>query len=184
VLERDDAGLGKLVQLRVNAKGRKVTYTLDYGYDRPRRIWWDFVEGNGVKDVDGEYTFEDLGRGRTRATYRLGVDPGLPIPGAIARRIHKQTLIRSVEDLKSEIERRGAGDGAAPPHEAVPLEEAEPAERGYGPLGALEAPLDMARGAAEQALEVVGSVAGSVAGRLGGAIGRLRGGRVDDWDRD
>ena len=36
-------------RLEVDAKFRQVTYRLHYHYDRPDRIWWDFVEGDGVE---------------------------------------------------------------------------------------------------------------------------------------
>ena len=61
VLDRDKKGRGKRVRLFVDAKVRKVDYTLDYRYDEPTRIEWDFVEGNGINDADGHYLFEDLG---------------------------------------------------------------------------------------------------------------------------
>ena len=113
VIERDSEGLGKVVRLYVDAKVRKVDYTLDYRYDRPERIEWDFVEGNGINDADGYYLFEDLGGDRTRATYKLGLEVGIPMPGPVARRVHKQTLKGSVQDLKEEAERRhSAGEGA------------------------------------------------------------------------
>ena len=53
VLDRHKDGLGKKVNLIVDAKVRKVDYTLDYRYRRPTLIEWDFVEGNGINDADG-----------------------------------------------------------------------------------------------------------------------------------
>jgi hypothetical protein len=108
VLDWDENGRGKRVRLFVDAKVRKVDYTLDYSYDQPERIEWDFVEGNGINAADGHYLFEDLGNGRTRATYKLGLEVGIPLPGPVARRAHKTTLKGSVEDLKKEAERRAA----------------------------------------------------------------------------
>src|SRR5215210_2786268 len=113
VLDWDTEGRGKVVRLFIDAKVRKVDYTLDYRYDRPERIEWDFVEGNGINGADGHYLFEDLGDGRTRATYKLGLEVGIPMPGMVARRVHKQTLKASVEDLKREAERRHAGEPRA-----------------------------------------------------------------------
>jgi hypothetical protein len=66
VLDWDAKGRGKRVRLFVDAKVRKVDYTLDYRYDEPERIEWEFVEGNGINDADGHYLFEDLGGDRTR----------------------------------------------------------------------------------------------------------------------
>ena len=108
VLDWDKNGRGKRVRLFIDAKIRKVDYTLDYSYDEPERIEWDFVEGNGIDGADGHYLFEDLGGGRTRATYKLGLEVGIPLPGPVARRAHKSTLKGSVDDLKREAERRAA----------------------------------------------------------------------------
>jgi uncharacterized membrane protein len=113
VLDWDARGRGKRVRLFVDAKVRKVDYTLDYRYDEPERIEWDFVEGNGINDADGHYLFEDLGGDRTRATYKLGLEVGIPLPGPVARRAHKSTLKASVEDLKREAERRAASSAQA-----------------------------------------------------------------------
>jgi Polyketide cyclase / dehydrase and lipid transport len=131
VLDWDEKGRGKRVRLFIDAKIRKVDYTLDYTYDEPKRIEWDFVEGNGINAADGHYLFEDLGNDRTRATYKLGLEVGIPLPGPVARRAHKSTLKGSVEDLKKEAERRAAsspkasnGDRAAKTREAELAEKA------------------------------------------------------------
>jgi hypothetical protein len=103
VLDRYEDGLGKRVEFVIDAKVRRVRYRLHYHYDRPRRVWWDFVEGDGVEHVEGEYTFEPE-NGGTLATYRLGIDAGVPVPGLIARRLNQGVMRRSVEDLKRRVE--------------------------------------------------------------------------------
>jgi carbon monoxide dehydrogenase subunit G len=108
VIERYDDGLGKIVELQVDAKIRVVTYRLHYHYERPAKVWWDFVEGEGLKDVTGDYLFEPRD-GATLATYKLGVDVGIPVPGMIYRRLNEGVMRRSVQDLKAEVERRLAG---------------------------------------------------------------------------
>ena len=113
VLDWDSKGRGKRVRLFIDAKVRKVDYTLDYSYEAPTRIEWDFVEGNGINGADGHYLFEELGNDRTRATYKLGLEVGIPLPGPVARRAHKTTLKGSVEDLKREAERRAASSRKA-----------------------------------------------------------------------
>jgi ribosome-associated toxin RatA of RatAB toxin-antitoxin module len=120
VLSRTKDGLGEDVRLYVDAKVKKIDYTLRYRYSRPTEIEWDFVTGNGMRDVDGVYTFEELGPDRTRATYKLGADPAIPVPGMVLRRTHKQLVKRSVEDLKREAERRYAAAGAATPPDPAP----------------------------------------------------------------
>ncbi len=122
VLERDSDGRGSLVRVSADAKFREVTYVLRYHYEapsattegqpgagsapqRPWRIWWDFVEGDFVKDIEGEFLFEPTAGG-TLATYRLGIDPGVPVPGIVARKLNGTVMKRSVEDLRDEAERR------------------------------------------------------------------------------
>ncbi|HEY3192676.1 MAG TPA: SRPBCC family protein [Solirubrobacterales bacterium] len=129
VLDWDKKGRGKRVRLFIDAKVRKVDYTLDYRYDEPERIEWDFVEGNGINGADGHYLFDDLGDGRTRATYKLGLEVGIPLPGPVARRAHKSTLKGSVEDLKREAERRAASSAKASSRGDSKSREAELAEK-------------------------------------------------------
>ncbi len=142
VLDRTAEGLGHNVRLFVDAKVRKIDYVLAYRYERPILVEWDFVEGNGMNAMDGAYSFEPLGPERTRATYNLGADPAIPVPGMILRRTHKQLVKRSVEDLKREAERRhaaGEGAGAAPEPEGAKAEddrEGEPARDQPEPEGA------------------------------------------------
>jgi hypothetical protein len=202
VLDWDEAGRGKRVRLFIDAKVRKVDYTLDYRYDQPTRIEWDFVEGNGISDADGHYLFEDLGADRTRATYKLGLEVGIPLPGPVARRAHKSTLKASVEDLKKEAERRAAesaravnGDRAkvdereaqlaekagikkqSPPPAAPPAGQADSTDG--GPDSLRELPVKVAGraaglgiGVARRAVGVGLEVAGAVTNRAARALGR------------
>jgi uncharacterized membrane protein len=126
VLDRHDDGLGRNVRLFVDAKVRKIDYVLDYSYQRPNRIEWDFVSGNGMRGVDGDYTFEELGPERTRATYKLGADPAIPVPGIVAKRVHKELVKRSVQDLKREAESRHTSGPAAQPPAAAAAPAPEP----------------------------------------------------------
>jgi hypothetical protein len=108
VLESYGDGLGKVVELCVDAKVREVTYRLLYHYRPPGKLWWDFVEGHGVAYIDGEYLFEPRDE-VTLATYRLGVDAGVPVPGFIAKRLNEGVMARAVRDLRDEVARRTAG---------------------------------------------------------------------------
>jgi uncharacterized membrane protein len=110
VIDRYQSGLARNVRLTVDARFRRVTYVLLYHYDPPARLWWDFVEGDGVAYIDGEYLFESRA-GTTLATYRLGVDAGVPMPGMVARKLNEVVMRRAVEDLRAEVERRPAAPG-------------------------------------------------------------------------
>ena len=106
VLERDEEGRGVLVDFRTDAKLREVHYRLRYRYGDSHAIAWDYVEGD-IEHIEGEYAFDTSDRGTT-VTYRLGIDPGVPAPGFVVRRLNEQVMKGSMEDLKREIERRVA----------------------------------------------------------------------------
>jgi ribosome-associated toxin RatA of RatAB toxin-antitoxin module len=103
VLSRDDQGRGLDVRFTIDAKVRTVHYTLRYSYEVPHLVTWDYVDGD-VKEVDGEFVFEDRGDGTTLATYSLAIDPGVWLPGPVARMLTDQVMKRSVEDLKRRVE--------------------------------------------------------------------------------
>lgn len=107
VVDRDDAGRGEVVGFQVDLGVRRVGYRLRYHYEPPVRVWWDFLDGDFARDIDGDYRFERSGE-RTRATYSISLRPAVPLPGFIARRLEGEMMKRSVEDLKREAERRAA----------------------------------------------------------------------------
>jgi hypothetical protein len=106
VLDRDSSGRGRRVAFQIDVKVRSVSYTLDYSYDEPGLLSWEFVEGD-VNDVDGEFVLEDLGDGTTLATYSLRIDPGVWMPGKLVSVLTDQVMQRSVDDLKTRVEAGG-----------------------------------------------------------------------------
>jgi ribosome-associated toxin RatA of RatAB toxin-antitoxin module len=103
VVSRDRDGRGREVQFEIDAKVKTVRYTLAYSYEAPAHITWDYLDGD-VKDVDGEYTFEDQDDGTTLATYELALDPGVWLPGKLQKMLSEQVMKGSVEDLKRRVE--------------------------------------------------------------------------------
>ena len=103
VLTRDADGRARRVRTTIDAKVRRVSYTLEYSYDEPRAVSWDFVEGD-PKDVEGEFRFEETGDGTTLASYALRLDAGVWIPGPLAKVLNDQVMKRAVEDLKRRVE--------------------------------------------------------------------------------
>lgn len=104
VLTRDRAGRGKEVHFEIDAKVRRVSYTLDYSYEEPHLLTWQFVEGD-VRDIDGELVLEDRGDGTTLATYGVRIEAGVWMPGKVQSMLSDQVMQRSVEDLKTRVER-------------------------------------------------------------------------------
>ncbi len=185
VLSRTGDGLGEDVRLFVDAKVRKIDYVLHYRYRRPELIEWDFVEGNGMRDCDGAYTLEPLGPERTRATYRLGADPAIPVPGMILRRTHKQLVERSVKDLKREAERRHAAGEPALPAPGSAAQEAiaageEPAAPGAAAAEqAVPEPTDLGGGSPYDAVN--GGTGGTAAEDAAPETEDVPIGDADDW---
>ena len=75
VLERDDQKRATLVETKSDAKVKSVRALLRFSYDEPTRIEWVQEKGD-TKSLRGWWDLEDLGGGRTKATYALEADPG------------------------------------------------------------------------------------------------------------
>jgi len=75
VLERDDQGRPLVVETVSDAVVRKARTRLRFSYDPPNGLSWEQLKGD-PKWLNGRWGFEDLGDGRTRATYALESDPG------------------------------------------------------------------------------------------------------------
>jgi uncharacterized membrane protein len=103
VLNRDEEGRGRDVEFHIDAKIRTVRYVLRYSYRPPEWIGWEYVEGD-VKDVSGEFVLEQADDGVTLATYRLGLDPGVWLPGPVMKVLRDQVMKGAVDDLKRRAE--------------------------------------------------------------------------------
>jgi uncharacterized membrane protein len=75
VLERDGERRATSAETESDAKVRTIRSRLSFAYDPPTEITWEQERGD-VKALRGWWHLEDLGAGRTRATYGLEVDPG------------------------------------------------------------------------------------------------------------
>lgn len=74
-LERDADGRPTLVETETDIKVRHVRARVRFRYEPPTRLSWTQEKGD-FKSVTGSWTLEDLGDGRTRATYAIEADPG------------------------------------------------------------------------------------------------------------
>lgn len=103
VLDYHKDGKGKTVKWVADLKVKKIKYMLEYQYEEPNRITWDFLEGD-MKKLDGDYVFEEGPDGKTQVTLTLHVDPGMWVPGPIAKMLNEQMLSRSLSELKKYVE--------------------------------------------------------------------------------
>ena len=107
VLERDGEGRGELVETESDAKVKSVRATLRFSYHPPERIEWVQEKGE-MKSLEGSWSFEDLGGGRTRATYALAADPGrmlgMLLRGPAEGKVRDFLLGGAAEGLKQHAE--------------------------------------------------------------------------------
>jgi ribosome-associated toxin RatA of RatAB toxin-antitoxin module len=107
VLERDADRRPALVETKSDAKVKTVKSLLRFSYEEPTGIRWEQEKGE-VKSLDGWWSFEDLGDGRTRATYGLDVDPGrmlgMLLRGPVAGQVRDWMLGGFAEGLKRRAE--------------------------------------------------------------------------------
>ncbi len=75
VLETDAQGRAALIEIATDAKVRVVKSKVAFTYDEPNGLTWTQKKGD-LKSVDGAWRFDDLGGGRTKATYTMKADPG------------------------------------------------------------------------------------------------------------
>lgn len=74
-LKADSEGRGELVEIKSDAKVRTVTSRIAFAYQPESGMTWEQEKGD-MKWMTGSWSLEDLGDGRTRATYALDADPG------------------------------------------------------------------------------------------------------------
>jgi ribosome-associated toxin RatA of RatAB toxin-antitoxin module len=104
VLERDEQGRGSLVEMYVDAKIRKVRFTVRYHYDEPNGLSWDYVSGD-LKDNQGRYTLAPRDDGSTEVTCDIVFEIGFFVPAPMKNLIKDQSLKNSMRDLKKRVER-------------------------------------------------------------------------------
>jgi hypothetical protein len=72
---RDAEGRVARCEVDIDAKITRISMTLECSYAQPRTMTFARTAGN-LSSLEGTWRLEDLGDGRTRATYALEVDPG------------------------------------------------------------------------------------------------------------
>ena len=107
VLERDGEKRPALVETGSDAKVKNVKAVLRFSYDPPTSITWVQEKGD-TKSLHGSWAFEDLGGGRTKATYALEADPGrmlgLLLRGPAESMVRDFLLGNAAEGLKERAE--------------------------------------------------------------------------------
>jgi uncharacterized membrane protein len=110
VLERHPDKRAALVETESDAKVKTVKALLRFSYEEPTSIRWVQEKGD-TKSLVGSWKFEDLGEGRTRATYALEADPGrmlgMLLRGPAEGKVRDFLLGNAASGLKEKAERKG-----------------------------------------------------------------------------
>jgi uncharacterized membrane protein len=108
VLERDGERRALLVETESDAKVKTVRAVLRFSYEPPTAIRWVQEKGD-TKSLTGSWSFEDLGGGRTRATYALEADPGrmlgMLLRGPAEGKVRDFLVGNAADGLKEKAER-------------------------------------------------------------------------------
>jgi carbon monoxide dehydrogenase subunit G len=106
-VERDHEGRATLCESESDGKVRTIKTTVRFNYDPPTRLSWAQVKGE-LKSLDGNWSLDDLGAGRTRATYSLDVDLGrmlgMMIRGPLVDMLRGMLVNARAGELKRQVE--------------------------------------------------------------------------------
>lgn len=106
-LERDESGRPTLVETETDAKVKAVKALVRFHYEGPTRLSWTQEKGD-LKSVEGSWELEDLGGGRTRATYAIDADPGrvlgMLIRGPVEGVVRDMLVNARPGELKAHVE--------------------------------------------------------------------------------
>jgi ribosome-associated toxin RatA of RatAB toxin-antitoxin module len=116
-LERDAENRATLVEIENDVKVRHVKTQVRFHYQPPTVLSWEQEKGD-LKSVTGSWELEDLGQGRTRATYSLDSDPGrvlgMLIRGPVEAAVRAILVNARPGELKARVEGQGADSAAKP----------------------------------------------------------------------
>lgn len=106
-LERDSERRPLEVETLSDAKVKQVRSQLRFSYDPPAGLAWEQEKGE-AKWLTGSWTFEELGEGRTRATYGIRTDPGrvlgMMLRGPVQDKVKEHLTRSAAEGLKEQAE--------------------------------------------------------------------------------
>jgi ribosome-associated toxin RatA of RatAB toxin-antitoxin module len=107
VEERDAQGRPSLCEVVFDAKVQTIRTVQRLRHEPPRSLAFS-QESGSLKQLRGSWGLEDLGDGRTRATYQLEVEPGgflsMLVKGAVEERLREVLVMQPPGELKERAE--------------------------------------------------------------------------------
>lgn len=106
-IERDGEDRAELCVTESDAGVKAVKTHVRFSYDPPRKLSWRQEKGD-LKSLEGSWTLEEIGDGRTRATYALHGDPGrvlgMLIRGPVEGKVRDVLVNGRPDELKRRVE--------------------------------------------------------------------------------
>ena len=107
-LDRDGEGRATRADAVTDLSVKKFDSRLQFAYEEPTRMSWEQERG-ALESLTGSWLIEDLGDGRTRATYSLSADPGVLlsrfVKGALEDKLRARLIDGRPAELKARAER-------------------------------------------------------------------------------
>ena len=107
-LERDGEGRATRADSVTDLSVKTFDSRLRFHYEPASRLSWTQERGD-LKALTGSWLLEDLGGGRTRATYSLSADPGALlsrfVKGALEEKLRARLIDGRPAELKARAER-------------------------------------------------------------------------------
>lgn len=107
-LDRDTDGRATLIDTETDIKVRRIKSRVRVRYVAPTRLTWKQEKGD-MKSVEAVWELEDLGDGRTHASYRLDADPGRLLGLVIRGPVEVAARALLVNGRPGELKRRVEG---------------------------------------------------------------------------
>jgi carbon monoxide dehydrogenase subunit G len=104
-IARDDEGRATRCETVTDAKIRVFKARVSFDYAPPARLSWVQEHGD-LKSMAGSWQLDDLGDGRTRATYSLQADPGALLSRFLKGALEEKMRAILIEGRPAELKAR------------------------------------------------------------------------------
>ncbi len=104
-LARDGEGRATICETITDAKIKVFKARVSFDYAPPARLSWVQEQGD-LKSMTGCWQLEDLGDGRTRATYSLRADPGALLSRFLKGALEEKMRAILIEGRPAELKAR------------------------------------------------------------------------------
>ena len=112
-LERDDEGRATTCETVTDAKIKVFKARVSFDYAPPSRLSWVQERGD-LTSMTGSWQLEDLGGGRTRATYSLQAEPGALLSRLLTGALEQKLRAILIDGRPAELKARAEASARAP----------------------------------------------------------------------